>query len=303
VSRITNAYSRFMSRLRYQLLMWLSPPEIKVDNNYCHQPVSERILDLNNHSETSIDAHFLWVSGTLSDLELLSLDSFRFFGYRVILWSYGIISNAPKYCICKNASEIISQENIFVSNNSYANFSDLFRYTLLNRYSGIWSDTDVICLSSAASIKQLFPDGFFVTEKTNKPGHLQINGNIFYNPNSSLLLQLCEQVSKRLPKDNLSWCSYGPALLTALYKLYGSDKHKILPPVFANPIQGPSTPFCLKDMNMPILSSRTYFLHCYNEHWRRAGSSKNLPFKESSLLMHLYRKFRHPQTSYSTYLD
>ena len=87
----------------------------------------------------------LWVGKKLSEMEQLSICSFLANGHEFHLYTYGICEGVPKGCIVKDANEIIPESEIkqYVS---LANFSDAFRYRLLQSKENWWVDVDTVCL-------------------------------------------------------------------------------------------------------------------------------------------------------------
>ncbi len=67
-------------------------------------------------------------------------------GHDFHLYVYTDVENIPDGVILKDANEIISEDKIFLSHNSYAHFADWFRWKMLNMIGGYWADMDIICL-------------------------------------------------------------------------------------------------------------------------------------------------------------
>lgn len=251
-----------------------------------------------------IKAHLFWAYGKLSKLEQLSIASFIKQGYEVYLWSYDNTPNAPIGTILKDAREILPESSVFLNQRgSYAGFSDLFRYAVLSEIGGLYADTDVIALKP---VKDLPQEAFLVTERAGTKLSLKnilrkafglqksdrINGNIIYNPNptSGNLIDLAYGYSLRFPKKDVKWSEIGPSLLTAIVKIYPEHGFVIQNPDFANPISYSYCPKKLLEKNTTIPHS-SFFLHCYNEKWRRAGKDKNQDYPVNSLLYRLEKKF------------
>ena len=88
----------------------------------------------------------LWIGNKLSDMEIISLNSFVKNGLQIHLYCYQAIENVPKGVVIKDARDILSENEIFTyKNGSYSAFSNLFRFTMLNKIGGI-ADTDFVCL-------------------------------------------------------------------------------------------------------------------------------------------------------------
>ena len=89
----------------------------------------------------------LWIGSALSKLEQLCLKSFIDNDMEFHLYTYDKIDNIPEGVIIKNGNEILDKSEIFRYNNgSVSAFSNLFRFTLLDKKGGFWVDTDVICV-------------------------------------------------------------------------------------------------------------------------------------------------------------
>lgn len=89
----------------------------------------------------------LWIGGDLPPLAVLTIRSYLDHGFAFRLFVYGTISNVPKGTIVQDASTILPEEDLFThANGSHAPASDWFRYRLLAREGGIWTDMDVACL-------------------------------------------------------------------------------------------------------------------------------------------------------------
>ena len=87
----------------------------------------------------------LWVGPRLSTMERLSIRSFLANGHEFHLYCYAPIAGIPEGAIVKDAREIVPESDVEKFRN-LANFSDSFRYNLLLKKGGWWSDTDSVCL-------------------------------------------------------------------------------------------------------------------------------------------------------------
>lgn len=245
-------------------------------------------------------AHLFWAYGQLSKLELLSLSSFVKQGYKVNLWSYDQIPNLPKGVLLQDAREILPESSVFLNQRgSYAGFSDLFRYAVLSIKGGLYSDTDVIALKPASALPK---EAFLVTERTGQKKNLKnflrklfgiqkanrINGNIIFNPSPKEgdLIDLAYAYSLKFPKSEIRWSEIGPSLLTAIVKIFPTHGFLIQEPDFANPISYSDCPHLLMSSKAKIPNA-SFFVHLYNEKWRRAGVDKNQEYPEDSFLAEL----------------
>ncbi|HKQ30138.1 MAG TPA: glycosyltransferase, partial [Burkholderiales bacterium] len=150
----------------------------------------------------SVDVHMLWVKGPITALEYNCISSFANRGYRVYLWTYGGVNNAPSGIDIRDARDIVDESCIFLNLlGSYAGFSDLFRYAVLRKLGGLYSDMDVVALLPA----ELLPkEPFLVTERTRN-NDVQVNGNVMYSPNPAAgdLVDLAFSYASTFPKNRI----------------------------------------------------------------------------------------------------
>jgi len=99
-------------------------------------------------SEKKPIIHALWIGNALGVISRSCLYSFVMRGHEVCLHTYGEIEDIPKGITVCDANKIIPKNNIFKhkKTGSYALFSDIFRYELLQKVDGIYVDCDVYCL-------------------------------------------------------------------------------------------------------------------------------------------------------------
>lgn len=89
----------------------------------------------------------LWIGDDLSNVEKLCVKSFLDHGHEFHLYTYDHIGGVPEGAVIKDANEILPEREIFRNNRGgVANFSDWFRYTLLNKGGNFWVDMDVVCI-------------------------------------------------------------------------------------------------------------------------------------------------------------
>ena len=145
----------------------------------------------------------LWIGTSLSCIELLCIKSFLANGHAFYLWVYDRIeTQLPEGAIIKDASEIISRENVFCYKNtnqyghgkgSYAGFSDIFRYKLLYEKGGWWVDMDVVCLN---------PLDFDEPYVFRTHHEFAIVGNIMKCEKNSEVMRICYDKATRLVDEN-----------------------------------------------------------------------------------------------------
>jgi hypothetical protein len=233
-----------------------------------------------------LTVHMLWVEGDLDPVGRLGCASFLAHGYDVQLWSYGTPANRPGGVTLRDAREILPESRIFrYQNGSLAGFANLFRYAVLARHGGLWSDTDVVCLISERDLRARAPDGFLVTERVRGRRQVQINNNVIFHPAPQRgdVIDLAFRFADAFDPTRLRWGDCGPKLLTALVNEWPALAPRLMAARVANPVDYWACPKALLSPRTR-LGPDTAFLHCYNEMWRRAGVDTNAPFPATSLL-------------------
>ena len=161
--------------------------------------------------------HGLWIGKELSNLELLTINSFLQNGHDFHLWLYDSVSTSlPDGTVVEDANEILPRSSIFryksefplprehrvrsfpnYGKESLAGFSDLFRYRLLYEKGGWWSDLDNTCL------RTLDLEAPYVFKARVRLG---ATGNIMKCPPRSQLMRRCFECAKReVTQDNTDW--------------------------------------------------------------------------------------------------
>lgn len=131
----------------------------------------------------AIKVNFLWIGTELSDINLMSLQSFNKLGYDCILWKYKEINNVPDYVTQKDANKILP-----LNEDIYAGYhSDYFRFLLLHKYGGIYSDLDNILLKTLPVKKYIIGGEQF-----------DCNSNLIKVPKNSILTKtLIEDIENK----------------------------------------------------------------------------------------------------------
>ncbi len=104
----------------------------------------------------------MWVGDTLPPLAELCMRSFLDQGFHFRLWSYRHFKGIPGEVENEDAGSILTSDKVFRhSSGSYSPFGDWFRYELLSKLGGLWTDMDVACLQPF----QMGPDPWFACEE------------------------------------------------------------------------------------------------------------------------------------------
>lgn len=214
--------------------------------------------------------HGLWIGGSLSPLEQLTIASFRANGYGFTLWTYGEVTGVPEGTEVRDASQIIPESQVFSyryankyghGKGSYAGFSDIFRYRLLYLYGGIWADMDMTCLRPLPESKD------YLFRYHHKFGAV---GNLMRCPAGAPVMEWCHnRASEQMNADNTRW-ELPIEILREGISRFGLDD-AIIPtghddswPVVARLAGGPC--------NLP---ADALAIHWMNEEWRRLRLPKD----------------------------
>jgi hypothetical protein len=251
----------------------------------------------------AFQSHMFWAYGDFSNLEKLCAKSFLSNGYKLSIWTYGDISNAPSGVTLRDAREILPESSFFLlPSGSCAPFSDLFRYAILSTLGGLWVDADVIALkpfgeplSGPFLVTERQRVGVirrFVQENVLEKKTIRICNNIIFNPVPSTgnIVDLAYQYSQRFPRKKIIWGELGPDLLSAIAGIYPEHGFTMKNPSFANSIDYWNCPSMLLKPGVKLQKNAT-FLHLYNETWRRGKVDKNAPFPRHSLMSLLAEQY------------
>lgn len=139
--------------------------------------------------------HGFW-HGPMSTMERLCISSFLKNGHRFELYSYAFDEydydwedlELPIGVIPCDARNILPEGELFSLYGSYSSFSDHFRYALMSKVDGWWTDLDVVCLKPLE-----LGDYAFLSEDS------KATNAIFRVPPHNELMPLCFSRAERLP--------------------------------------------------------------------------------------------------------
>ena len=266
----------------------------------------------------SISVQSLWIipkykklSNTISQIEKMCILSFLKNNYEFHLYVYDLDINTgishPNLKVL-DARDILPESEIFqYKNGSYSAFSNLFRFKLLYMKGHIWVDMDVVCMkyyNFNTNTKYLLPGECDINYNQNKIGCSILK----FPANDPILLDAINYVNL-LKSDVLSgkieW-GIGPLTInyiTTKYKLNSYVKYwwfcnaycchhfKILYDSTYNPIssQMNQKQFCIRDIYS--VPEDMYFIHLYNEYFKRHNIDKNSLFDSDSLIGQLLTRY------------
>lgn len=168
-------------------------------------------------SKSLTTIHALWIGKRLGPISSACLSSFVMRGHPVHLHTYHDVEDIPDGIKQVDARKIISEDKIIKHNEtgSYALFSDIFRYELMNKVEGVYVDCDVYCLKPV-----IVPEhGYLLGFEDDK----WINGAILKIPKQSDLLQYLLNAAYD-PQFVPPWFSNSRQLILKTKKLFGIGK-------------------------------------------------------------------------------
>jgi len=178
----------------------------------------------------------LWIGEKLTRLEQLSITSFLKQGHPYHLYVYDEVQGVPDGVILKDAVELVPSEKIFKykDHDSYAGFSNLFRYKLLLEKGGYWVDADFICLQPFYS--PIDPEFVFATQYAERPSPqaspFRMTTGVMMAPPGSSFMEYCYQKSAKRDPQELVWGETGPLLLEKAVRRFGMQNHAAKPSTF-----------------------------------------------------------------------
>jgi hypothetical protein len=121
----------------------------------------------------------------------------------------------PDGVIKKDANQVMPESELFLIQNSYAAFSDLFRYRMIKNTGRAWVDADTICLSSNWNFKN---NTFASLEESNTGS--SVVGGVLGLPQNSEIVEYLVKESTLYDKSKITWSQVGPVLLDKAFKKF-----------------------------------------------------------------------------------
>jgi hypothetical protein len=220
-------------------------------------------------------------------MERLSIASFVANGHEYHLYVYDDVSDVPTGAILKDASALVPASRIFkyTHANSYAGFSNYFRYKLLLDCGGWWVDTDVVCLRRFD-----FEDEYVFASEITGSGVEVVTSAVIKAPADSQLMSFAWEVSLSKDPQKIQWGETGPRLMQQVVAMFQLERFRKPYTTFC-PVTHPRWRSLLEADAEPVLSDDAHAVHLWNELWRRAGQDKNGLYPASSLYEQLKQRY------------
>jgi hypothetical protein len=236
-----------------------------------------------------MDVNSLWLGERLTKLEILCASSFLKNGIGYNLYVYDPPLDVPKGVVLKDAAEILPRTKVFryqagtFNIGSVAGFSNLFRYTLIDRLGGWWVDTDHCCLEP-------FPcdsDEIYFRKPT-RDGGFAIASGFFKAPAGSPVLRYCLDVFSRKDVTRLVHGETGPRLLTEAVLKCHKEEHAVGHEKFY-PVASWDYERLLEDET--LLLEGCFTVHFYNSLITASGRDKDAAFPAGAPFERLKKRY------------
>ena len=228
----------------------------------------------------------LWVGSRLNALAQLSLASFLAHGHPVHLYTYGPVKGVPKGVTVMDANTIMPYDpNITVKEGfgkgSVGPFANWFRYQLLVDRGGIWTDTDVVCLTPWISL----PKRYIASERVNStsPGQPDTHATccVLRFPPGDPFMVYCLEQAQQQGGDNLSWGLTGPRLIERALAKFPEYRDAVFVPDIICSLNPWDVAHLIKPNSPWQPSKNAIGVHCWQECWRHSMSDlKTRPLLE-----------------------
>jgi mannosyltransferase OCH1-like enzyme len=222
------------------------------------------------------------------------MKSFLAYGYQFVLYTYEEVDGLPEGVCRRDASGILPQRKVFKHQDSYAQFSDIFRYRMLRDKGGCWVDLDVVCLKTFD-----FTSDYVFSSERRKNAEMRINTGIIKVPRPGSRFARAiyrraklKRMRSKFTGERLQWVGLGPQLMAQVV-----EREKLLRCV------KPPDSFCPVDwfdLDALLSPHRTvdlhdsYAVHLWDSMWSRRGLDRNGRYEPNSLLETLKRKYDVP---------
>ena len=248
----------------------------------------------------------LWIGGSLSKMEQLSIKSFLDYGFEYHLYTYGEVKFVPKGAIIKDGNEILPESEIFTySNGSYSAFSNYFRFAMLHKKGGFWADTDLVCIKKFDLTDKPF---VFVSETYKRCTQTRFSSFLIKIPQGSEValeaINIQKEHKELILSGKMKWGS-GPLTVNAIIENFNLQKYvlnwkcisscsyedfeSIVNPNFKpNRIENNDDNYFCRSTKK--LFNETFAIHLWNERWRVGNINKNHSYSNICIYSQLLKK-------------
>jgi hypothetical protein len=245
---------------------------------------------MNNVTETDRNGNRiiqgLWVGDRLPIMQQLSIASFLAHGHDYHLYTYTRMDKVPEGTVLKDAREILPESAVFrnAARDTYAAFSDFFRYKLLLDKGGWWADLDMVCLRPFD-----FADDY-VFSSEHELCLESTNSGVIKAPKGAQVIAFAWDTCQQKDKRNLTWTEVGPDLLGESVERFGLQRH-VKPAITFCALLSDNWHFVVRPHHEFCFRPYTYAIHLWHEVWRYHGWNVDHDYAPGSLYEQLKSKY------------
>jgi len=221
-------------------------------------------------------------------MERLSIASFLANGHSYHLYVYDDVKHVPTGATLKDANEVLPASMIFKYKDadSYAGFSNYFRYKLLVDRGGWWVDSDVVCLRAFNFDEEYV----FASEVSSSEAEVTTSA-VIKAPAGSSVIKFAWETCVSKDSQNIQWGETGPRLIHEAVMRFRLERFRKPYTTFC-PVTHPRWRSVLDAKMDAALPSDACTVHLWNELWRRAAQDKNALYPASCLYEQLKRRYQ-----------
>jgi hypothetical protein len=181
------------------------------------------------------------------------------------------------------AGDIMNESEMFLVQDTYAAFSDLFRYRMIKKTGLTWVDADTVCLS---------PDWDSLGDTYACLENETVVGGVLSLPKDSEALDYLIRKSTQFDKTKIKWTDVGPALVDKAFRSFGLMEHVYPMDIFCgihwSKWEKLWNPKYIKEIKKLEQTGKS--ISIYNSMVTRSGIDKN-NFPKGSAMDYFYNKF------------
>lgn len=222
----------------------------------------------------------LWAGNNITKIQELSFASFVKHGHTLNLFIYDEVGKIPDGVIIRDANEVMPFDNI----GRLANFADVFRYKMVEKFNFGWVDADTICVTD----EWFKEDEYYAIAESGV-----VQNGVFRMPQGSDILKYIIEQASAVDRSSCSWNGTNSEVLTEAFNRFPEYKECLVPYKIVDGIDYKNWAMLWSpsqfDKIMNISKSIKSF-SIYNEMASRSGIDKNyLP--DGSAIRFFYEKY------------
>ena len=227
----------------------------------------------------------LWIGNPLTKIELISLHSFLYYNHDVTVYLYDQSIELPVGVKKADANIILDNSKIFKIHNTYATFSDLFRYVMIKKTGKTWVDMDTICLSNDWDFGSKTYASYIGQDVSNSVLSIDKDSEAI-----DYLIENALDVYNNLNNETLNYRIIGSMLLTNTFKKFNLMDSVMPEHVLTGLSYADSEKLFSINRIDSLINSNSKSVAIYNSNFRgREHEKNNLP--KNSPIEYFYNKF------------